>query len=243
MQVYRRHSAVPIRSVRRIAKLACERLAARFRSEIARRRALGSWRTALADRPERAIFRLSSHVSTLGSVADKGRSAAVIAGVSTVAAAVISGVFLLLSKDHSPSATQSTATAPVSSPTASPIDVTSVLYSPTPTPGPTTQSATQPAARAATVSGVPKQGVPDQHVTMRGSGFPRGGKIKVTFAIGPGQDFPLSFPPPQQVDSQGSFTFTFTIDSMFCGYSGQINTYDFGGDGQLLTRNPLAVVC
>ena len=51
------------------------------------------------------------------------------------------------------------------------------------------------------------------------------------------------FPPPQQVDSQGSFTFTFTIDSMFCGYNGQINTYDFGGDGQLLTSNPLAVVC
>jgi hypothetical protein len=93
------------------------------------------------------------------------------------------------------------------------------------------------------VSGVPKQGVPNQQVTMRGSGFPRGGAIKVTFAIGPGQDFPLSFPPPQQVDSQGSFTFTFTIDSMFCGYRGQINTYDFGGDGQLLTRNPLTVVC
>jgi hypothetical protein len=93
------------------------------------------------------------------------------------------------------------------------------------------------------VSGVPKQGVPDQQVTMRGSGFPRGGAIKVTFVIGPGQDFPLSFPPPQQVDSQGRFTFTFTIDSMFCGYSGQIKTYDFGGGGQLLTSNPLTVVC
>jgi len=93
------------------------------------------------------------------------------------------------------------------------------------------------------VSGVPKQGVPNQQVTMRGSGFPQGGAIEVTFTIGPGQNFPLSFPPPQQADSQGSFTFTFTIDSMFCGYSGQINTYDFGGDGHLLTSNPLAVVC
>jgi len=107
----------------------------------------------------------------------------------------------------------------------------------------TTPSGARPITSHPTVSGVPKQGVPEQQVTMRGSGFPRGGALKVTFTIGPGQDFPLSFPPPQQVDSQGSFTFTFTIDSMFCGYSGQINTYDFGGDGKLLASNPLAVVC
>lgn len=93
------------------------------------------------------------------------------------------------------------------------------------------------------MSGVPKQGVPNQQVTMRGSGFPRGGTLKVTFAIAPGEEFPLSFPPPQQVDSQGRFTFRFTIDSMYCGYSGKIKTYDFGGDGHLLTSSPLAVVC
>jgi hypothetical protein len=113
----------------------------------------------------------------------------------------------------------------------------------TPDTTPATQSAAAPVTSHATVSGVPGQGVPNQQVTMRGSGFPRGGALKVTFATGPGQDFPLAFPPPQQVDSQGSFTFTLTIDSMFCGYNGQINTYDFGGDGQLLTSNPLAVVC
>lgn len=165
-----------------------------------------------------------------------------IGGVFLLAAAVISGIFTLLSKDHAPPQTQPTATSPVSS-SASPFGSNSVLSSRTPTPGPATQSAAQPITSDATVSGVPKQGVPDQQVTMRGSGFPRGGALKVTFAIGPGEDFPLSFPPPQQVDSQGRFTFTFTIDRMFCGYSGQINTYDFGGDGQLLTSNPLTVVC
>jgi len=180
---------------------------------------------------------------TLGSVAEKGWSGAVIGGVFTLAAAVIGGIFMLLSKDHPPPQIQpgatSLATSPVSSPTA-------VLTSPTPTPGIVTQAAPQSAAQPvdsdATVSGVPKQVVPDQQVTMRGSGFPRGGAVAVTFATGPGEDFPLSSS-PEQVDSQGRFTFTFTVDSMFCGYSGRINTYDFGGNGQLLTSNPLAVVC
>ena len=77
---------------------------------------------------------------------------------------------------------------------------------------------------------------------MHGSGFPAGETLKVAFTVGPGEDISLS-DTPEQADSQGRFTFTFTVDSMFCGYDGRLSTYDFGGDGGLLASNPLAVVC
>jgi hypothetical protein len=175
-------------------------------------------------------------------VAEKGWSGVVIGGVFTLAAAVIGGIFMLLSKDHPPPQSQPAATSLATSPVSSPI---AVLPSPTPTPGarqPGPPSPAQPVASDATASGVPRQIVPGQQVTIRGSGFPRGGAVTVTFTIAPREDFPVSSS-PQQVDPQGRFTLTFTLDVSYCGYSGRINTYDFGGGGQLLTSNPLAVVC
>ena len=77
---------------------------------------------------------------------------------------------------------------------------------------------------------------------MQGTGFPAGDTIKVAYNLGPGQDWPLSSS-PAQTDAQGRFTITFTVLDIFCGYDGQMVTYDLGGDGRLLTSNPLAVVC
>jgi len=77
---------------------------------------------------------------------------------------------------------------------------------------------------------------------MSGTGFPGGDAVEKAFNIGPGQDYPMTAS-PAHANAQGRFTFTFTVLDIFCGYDGQVNTYDSSGDGHLLTSSPLAVVC
>lgn len=166
-----------------------------------------------------------------------------IAGASTVAAAVISGVFLLLSKDHSPSATQSTATAPVKFSDSKPNRRHQCALHPhanfgiSDAVGHATRRASRDCGRRTQAGRAQPAG---DHARVR---LPERRRDQSNLRHSARTGVPFVLPPPQQVDSRGSFTFTFTIDSMYCGYSGQINTYDFGGDGQLLTRNPLSVVC
>jgi len=186
---------------------------------------------------------------TLGNVAEKERSfpilTAVITCIGTLGAAAIAGYFTLAGNDRTPPPPPATspASAPVSSSPASPVVTGSLVASQTPAAGSSTPSATPTAAtQGATVTGVPRRIASGQQVTLHGSGFPRGGAVRVTFATYLGEDYQVS---SAQADAQGSFTVTISpiLLSTVCGYDGHLNTWDDSGDRGLLTSTPLAVAC
>ncbi len=163
--------------------------------------------------------------------------------MGTLGGAAITGFFTLAANDHTSPPPQPPVTTSVSSLSASPVVTDSVVAGQTPAPGSATAAATRTAAtQGATVTGVPRQIASGQQVTLHGSGFPRGGSVRVTFATYPGEDYQVS---SAQADAQGSFTVTISsvLLSTVCGYDGHLNTWDDSGDQVLLTSTPLTVAC
>jgi hypothetical protein len=171
------------------------------------------------------------------------RTIALIGLVGTLGGAAITGFFTLAANDHTSPPPQPPVTTPVSSSPASPVVTGSLVASQTPAAGSATSSAAPTAAtQGATVTGVPRRIASGQQLTLHGSGFPRGGSVRVTFATYPGEDYQVS---SAQADAQGSFTVTISsvLLSTVCGYDGHLNTWDDSGDQVLLTSTPLTVAC
>jgi hypothetical protein len=198
--------------------------------------------------PSLRLYRTVFYVPTLGSVAEKTfpRTVALIGLVGTLGGAAITGYFTLLGNDQKPTPPQppvtTSAAAAVSSSAASPVSTGTLVASQTPATGSAPPSASQPVGTQATVSGVPRQVASGQQLTLHGTGFPKGGAVRITFATYPGEDYQVS---SAQTDSQGSFTVTVSsvLLSTVCGYDGHLNTWDDSGGQGLLTSTPLTVAC